>query len=78
MKRSSGFFRQGHFWFLVRADFLCESCQQEVGCLLNQAEVNMPSEEKGGNIPEIEGAVCAREFSQMKRIQTCSHVRKLT
>lgn len=39
------------------ADFLSGAWHQEVGCLLNQAEVNMPSEEKGGNIPQMEWGV---------------------
>ena len=55
---------RGRALIFVPADFLCESCQQEEGCLLNQAEVNMPPEEKGGNIPEIEWGVYVRVFSQ--------------
>lgn len=37
----------------VPAAFLSEAWHQEAGCLLNQAEVNMPCEEKGGNIPQM-------------------------
>lgn len=38
---------------VLPADFLSVDWHQEVGCLLNKADVNMSSEEKGGNIPQI-------------------------
>lgn len=43
---------------------------QEVGCLLNQAEVNMPCEEKGGNIPQIERGGYVWAFSQQENKAT--------
>lgn len=38
---------------VLPADFLSVDWHQEVGCLLNKADVNMSSEENGGNIPQI-------------------------
>lgn len=42
----------------VPVAFLSGAWHQEVGWLLNQAEVNMPSEEKAGNIPQIVRSTC--------------------
>lgn len=42
------------------AAFLSGAWHQEVGCLLNQAEVNIPSGEKGGNIPQTEQGICVQ------------------
>lgn len=50
---------------VVPADFLSGAWHQEVGCLLNQAEVNMPCEEKGANIPQMEwGSTCQRSANK--------------
>lgn len=40
------------------ADFLSADWHQAVGFLSNQPAVNMPSEEKTGNIPQIEWEAC--------------------